>query len=238
MNETTLIIHPDFYSLLGGGERVAASTAEVLRNLGYKVSLVTRTPFRMDAAKDILGIDLGWISHLSFPSIRVPYGPMRYYGLLISARLCTAMIKRELIGTHPELEIVTDRPEYMLNHGRRKIIYFHEVSSPHVHSRKAYRSIVWPADRYMIEKINSHADALVTSGLYLKEAIKKYYYRPTFVIPPPVRTSMFEISANGSKDPRMVITVGRISRYKRLELVLQLAVLLPAYEFYICGTLA
>src|SRR5438093_13575167 len=64
----------------------------------------------------------------SFQRIKVPYNPLKDYVLPISARVCSAIIKCEVIGTHPEIEIEMHRPEYMVNPGRQKIVHFHEVA--------------------------------------------------------------------------------------------------------------
>src|SRR5689334_2987695 len=65
--QKTAAVYDRWFFTLGGGEQVAFAYAEVLRNLGYKTSILTHKEFNVEKAQSKMGVNLDNIEIIYLP---------------------------------------------------------------------------------------------------------------------------------------------------------------------------
>ncbi len=83
---------------------------------------------------------------------------------------------------------------------------------------------------------NNGVDHIVGCSSFVRRRILKCWRLPATVIHPPVRTALPRPIADEPRQPRRLVTVGRLIGYKNVALMLEAMRLLPEHELMVVGT--
>lgn len=230
-----LFVHPRL-SVMGGGERVAIhSIKEALRE-GHEVYLACEK-FDVEAFEDFFGVEglFKDVTILNFPpfkpSVRrmVLYQRLIYYqrqmGKILSEnRNFDFVFNSAEIANHP----VARTPSGMYCYFPE---YFSHLESNGFHGLwQAYYLPVRSFYRFKAQRI----EQLLSVSNFTRDYVKQLWGREARTLYPPCPIEQYR-NLNGSKE-NLVITIGRVSPEKRMELFLEIARGLPAINFAIIGS--
>ena len=231
---TACVVHNTLNSA-GGGEKVCLEVIRVLKNLGFRVILLTVDRTDWERLKHVFG------ENLIRPDEEHYLMSRRIMFLGIYLRLMTATLVKKwknkcdlVINTHGDVLPVSS-----------DIIYMHFPTFAILHENpvnaKYSRSVFWRLYFQPYERIQQHLvkrmtwKILVTNSEYSREIIKKYVGADAVVIYPPVDVKDFlGVSANTDR-ANEVVSCGRFTPEKNYELVLEVAEHLPHINFTIIG---
>lgn len=229
-----LVIHP-FMRVLYGAERVCLNLIKALLEENIEVGLIT------DAKKiEDLGRSIG-LTGLN-KVIKIPYiqPPIEINKFVLYQRIIWKEISKRLIKLNKfndsEMEFLTLDPIFLFGVGKKKIAYIHypefllhqEIASSKF--KKIWRLYYIPSIKYIRNQINK-IDLLICNSNFTKFAILKKWGRHAEVVYPPVDVETIKPSLK--KD--FVVTVGRFSKEKNYETIINVAKLLPNTKFFIIG---
>ncbi len=237
-----LVVHP-YLDIYGGGERVCHNVIKTLVANGQSVELLT---FDFDAARyrDIVGEDfpkevvvhsLGrrievkppftiYKRHRNFVKLLKHYRGQLQYDYLFSTQSSSPF-----------------EPVF-LNEAKKNIAYVHfpEIHYDYDHSRLKRKVYLWLFKRWVEQGIGK-LDMVFCNSNYTKENIVQYWKSRCAIDPivvyPPVNLDRFWSDKPLAKRRKRVVYVARFIAAKRHEIMKQLAVDLPAFEFVSVGGL-
>ena len=230
------IVHNSM-NITGGGERLAMAVLEALKELGYRVTLITTEPTNWEKVDRVYG---GRAPRPDEEFSVLPF-PVRTFGIYM--RLLTALgllAKRKecdlTINTHGDvLPLSTD------------IVYMHfptfAVLRESPSNAKYSKSLFWRLYFAPYEIIQSLLakrmswKILLTNSEYSRDVIRKYVGADALVVYPPVNIDEFLEASKTPPEERedIVVACGRFTPEKRHDFVLEVAEHLPDVEFHIVG---
>ena len=239
---TYLIVHP-YLDIYGGGERVCHNVIKMLVENGQNVELLT---FDFDAGRyrDIVGEDfpkevvvhsLGrrievkppftiYKRHRNFVKLLKQYRSQLQYDYLFSTQSSSPF-----------------EPVF-LNKAKKNLAYVHfpEIHYDYDHSRLKRKVYLWLFKRWVEQGIDK-LDMVFCNSNYTKENIVRYWkshgVKDPVVVYPPVNLDRFWSDKPLVQRRKRVVYVARFIVAKRHEIMKQLAVDLPAFEFMSVGGL-
>lgn len=229
------IIHQSL-NAVGGGERVAIAIIDLLRELKYRVRLITLEPTDWSKVGQAYGDNIPRpheeFSILPF-TLTKPGMYMRFLVLLSIAakRRCDLVI-----NTHGDVLPVSADIVYM--HFPMFAVLRESLSSigyPASMLRKIYLETYVAMQKFLTRHMKWKV--LVTNSEYSRAAIRKFLGSDSIVVYPPVRIEEFLAAGNTptSKRRDIVVSCGRFTPEKRYEFVLEVTEQLPDIEFHIVG---
>jgi glycosyltransferase involved in cell wall biosynthesis len=239
---TYLVVHP-YLDIYGGGERVCHNVIKTLVANGQNVELLT---FDFDAARyhDIVGEDfpkevvvhsLGrrievkppftiYKRHRNFVKLLKQYRSQLQYDYLFSTQSSSPF-----------------EPVF-LNKAKKNLAYVHfpEIHYDYDHSRLKRKVYLWLFKRWVEQGIDK-LDMVFCNSNYTKKNIVRYWkshgVEDPVVVYPPVNLDRFWSDKPLVQRRKRVVYVARFIVAKRHEIMKQLAVDLPAFEFMSVGGL-
>jgi glycosyltransferase involved in cell wall biosynthesis len=239
---TYLVVHP-YLDIYGGGERVCHNVIKTLVANGQNVELLT---FNFDAARyhDIVGEDfpkevvvhsLGrrievkppftiYKRHRNFVKLLKQYRSQLQYDYLFSTQSSSPF-----------------EPVF-LNKAKKNLAYVHfpEIHYDYDHSRLKRKVYLWLFKRWVEQGIDK-LDMVFCNSNYTKKNIVRYWkshgVEDPVVVYPPVNLDRFWSDKPLVQRRKRVVYVARFIVAKRHEIMKQLAVDLPAFEFMSVGGL-
>ncbi len=219
--------------LAGGGDVFVVYLLRALKELGHEVVFATTRPTNWEPIER----SLGWVFRpdeerklMIMPDV----GGFRLYRNLLPAPL-VEKLKRDC-------NITLDA--YGLNLlWNLDIAYLHTPPTKDEldakYSRSIYSKLYYRIYRYLSDgKLRRLKTKVLTNSEYSRQIIWETLGINSQVIYPPVDTGLYsKLATNESRD-NVVLTVGRYTWERRLELVADLAALIPEAEFHIVGTTA
>ena len=232
----SVVVHPDT-SILGGGEIVCALVIRALSNLGYETQLATET-LGGGVVKDLVHDSTGrTLDLLSMRQRSLPF--LATYLRLLSARVNLASLR----STEADLIISTQAllPMPHLREGQRHVLYVHYPAMRTLEAtqdsllRNAYLT---PARMYLEGHLRG-VDIMLCNSLFTKQAILRYWGEfsppdPHVVYPSSLRH--FDPSAGFQNRGRRCVYVGRLTPFKRHEVMKELAASLRDTDFVSAGS--
>ncbi len=204
------VCRPQVPFVYGGAEVVADQLVDELRVRGHEAELVS-IPFRWEPGTHVLDQALVW-------------------------RLL------DLTGTAAkpvELAIATKFPSYGIRHPNKVVWLVHQFRQAYDFDRGEFRqfseSPVDRATRLGVERFDAatlaEARKIFTISGNVAERLKRYSGFDAQVLPPPPQTLDYRTEGY---DP-FVLSVNRLDRYKRIDLLIEAAKLDPALRLVIVG---
>ncbi len=239
---TFLVVHP-YLDIYGGGERVCHSVIKTLVAHGQKVELLT---FDFDSGRyrDIVGEDLPkdvvihplgkrtqeeppftiYKRHRNFAKLLKKYRNQLKYDYLFSTQSSSPF-----------------EPVF-LNKAKKNLAYVHFPEIHYDYSRGTMkRKLYLWLFKYWVEQGIDKLDMVFCNSNYTKEAIQRYWgshgVKEPIVVYPAVNLDKFWCDKPLADRKKRVVYVARFIPAKRHEILKQLAVDLPDFEFVSIGGL-
>jgi glycosyltransferase involved in cell wall biosynthesis len=239
---TFLVVHP-YLDIYGGGERVCHSVIKTLVAHGQKVELLT---FDFDSGRyrDIVGEDLPkdvvihplgkrtqeeppftiYKRHHNFAKLLKKYRNQLKYDYLFSTQSSSPF-----------------EPVF-LNKAKKNLAYVHFPEIHYDYSRGTMkRKLYLWLFKYWVEQGIDKLDKVFCNSNYTKEAIQRYWgshgVKEPIVVYPAVNLDKFWCDKPLADRKKRVVYVARFIPAKRHEILKQLAVDLPDFEFVSIGGL-
>jgi alpha-1,2-mannosyltransferase len=232
-----LIVHPRL-SVKGGGERVAIhSIKEALRE-GHEVYLACEE-FDVDDFEDFFGVQglFKEVRILTYP----PFRPLVRRFVLYQRLFYHQRQLRHILSKNPKFDIVLNTAEVANQPATKshtiQYCYFPEYFS-HLESNSVHRlweTYYFPAKVFYRSRVG-HTEQLLAVSNFTRSFVRDLWHRDSTTLYPPCPVDLYE-DLNGPKKD-LVITVGRISPEKRMEIFLEIARRLPRLRFAIIGSVA
>lgn len=215
---------------LGGGERLLVATIEAFKEAGWEVTLATVEPTDWELVSRVWGKVVRPDKEITLLPFKV-----RAFGIY-TRQLTTLMIsqlkrKHDLVfNTHGDVVVAESDITYM--HFPTFVMWGQSYTK--------YESGFWRlyfTPHYALQKklIRRHIRALLlTNSRFSKHVIRKAVGKNSIVVHPPVDVRCLNL--NGKRED-VVVSIGRFSKEKRYEFVLEVAERVPNVEFHICGSL-
>jgi glycosyltransferase involved in cell wall biosynthesis len=217
-----LLVTPRYYPNIGGVEYVVKSTAERLAALGHETTVVTGDP-KADKPleEEINGVHvIRWPTWAPSGAYHIPKKRDQLRNLL--QRLLNDADAVHIHSAHAVLTV------WAAVAARRIDPDVRIVFTPHYHGtgHSALRRLLWvPWRRYVAHAVEA-ADAIHAVSPREAELIKSHYPQSrgkTVVIPNGVEEDVFSHRWRGA-DSDYMMYAGRVEKYKRLEVAVDLAV--------------
>jgi glycosyltransferase involved in cell wall biosynthesis len=219
-----VIAHPHV-TYPGGATAVALETGARLANRGHEVHLVSLRNLR-ELTERFGGIQ--------FHDLRGPLSSELRYWLQLP--IYQARFDAIVDAVSPDVILAHAFPAnyWAFVHRLRKnavpcVWYCHEPSA-FVHDWRVIRGVPWPMQAavlaanpflQLVDRILARsADQIVTNSSYTAERIRRIYGRRASVAEPGVDATRF---GAGRRKERLVLCVGRLTRFKRFDIVLHAA---------------
>ncbi|PUA32107.1 MAG: hypothetical protein B9J98_04460 [Candidatus Terraquivivens tikiterensis] len=217
----------------GGGDVFVVYLLRALKELGHEVVLATTKPTEWDAIRR----SLGWVFKPDEErrlTVMPDVGGLRLYRNLLPAPL-VRKLKKDCDVTFDAygLNILWDLDVAYL-HTPPTRDELDAKYSRSVHARLYYRVYELLAGR-RLRKLKTR---VLTNSEYSRRIIKETLGIDSRVIYPPVDTELYSKLATNEAREDIVLTVGRYTWEKKLELVPELAALVPEADFHIVGSTA
>jgi alpha-1,2-mannosyltransferase len=230
-----LLVHPRM-SVMGGGERVAIhSIKEALRE-GHEVYLATEK-FDVDGFEDFFGVQglFKDVRMSTYPQFR----PVVRKAVLYQRLIYNQLRLRKILSKGPRFDLILNTAE-VANQPATTVssiqyCYFPEYFS-HLESGSArglWDLYYWPARTFYRERVN-RIDCLLAVSDFTRGFVRELWGRDSTTLYPPCPIDLYK-NLKGPKDD-LVITVGRISPEKRMNLFLEIAMKLPSVKFVVIGS--
>jgi glycosyltransferase involved in cell wall biosynthesis len=239
---TFLVVHP-YLDIYGGGERVCHSVIKTIVAHEQKVELLTfdfdsgryRNIVGEDLPKDVVIHSLGkrtqekppftiYKRHRNFAKLLKKYRNLLKYDYLFSTQSSSPF-----------------EPVF-LNKAKKNIAYIHFPEIHYDYSRGTMkRKLYLWLFKYWVEQGIDKLDMVFCNSNYTKEAIQRYWgshgVKEPIVVYPAVNLDKFWCNKPLADRKKRVVYVARFIPVKRHEILKQLAVDLPDFEFVSIGGL-
>ncbi|MGE5532743.1 MAG: glycosyltransferase family 4 protein [Bacillota bacterium] len=239
---TYLVVHP-YLDIYGGGERVCHNVIKTLVAHGQNVELLT---FDFDPSRyhDIVGE--GFPKEVIIHSLGRRIGVKPPFTIYKRHRNFVKLLKRYRSQLHYDYLVSTQssspfEPSF-LNKAKKNIAYVHfpEIHYDYDHARLKRKVYLW-LFKHWVEQGIDKLDMVFCNSNYTKENIVRYWkshgVKDPVVIYPPVNLDSFWSDKPLAERRKRVVYVARFIAAKRHEIMKQLAVDLPAFEFVSIGGL-
>ncbi|AWR97825.2 glycosyltransferase [Acidianus sulfidivorans JP7] len=239
------VYHHSFI-VLGGSERVAVSVISVLKYLGYKVRLVT-SYFDKEKVKK-------WDKNFIEPDeVVIKKSPIKigWYNALYFSLLTKPGNSISTIGdiTHSDFSYIHFPFSLSNNLGKMGIsdeVYYRKMNLPggyfsekfkfHFIPYKYAQSFYSTPYKYAYKLFFRNSKSRLLANSSWTGKILEYSGYSYTVLYPPVDVEKFlSIKSDKKRDPKLVISIGRVSPEKNLENLLYVASKLKEYKFVILG---
>jgi glycosyltransferase involved in cell wall biosynthesis len=239
---TFLVVHP-YLDIYGGGERVCHNVIKALVAHGQKVELLT---FDFDPVRyhDIVGEDFPKRVAVHSMGKRIEVSPP--FTIYKRHRNFVKLLKKYRNNLQYDYLFSTQSSSpfepVFLDKAKKNIAYVHfpEIHYDYSHSRFKRRLYLWLFKRWVEQGIDK-LDIVFCNSNYTRETIirfwKKHSVKDPLVVYPPVNLEKFWSEKPLAQRRKRVTYVARFIPVKRHEIIKQLAVDLPAYEFVSVGGL-
>jgi len=227
------VIHNTLNSV-GGGERVCLSVIEVLKSMGFNVTLITAEPTNWNYVEEIVGYTVR-------PDREISVLPFKVRLFSIYTRLLTFLKLKGIRGRY-DLTVNTHGDILPIP---LDIVYMHYPTfillKENPVNVKYSKSIFWRAYFTPYEKLQNNLtdkikhSIVITNSEYSREAIKRYLGVNAIVIHPPIDIERFLKASENKVREKRVILCGRYTPEKNFEFALIVARELPHVEFTIIG---
>jgi glycosyltransferase involved in cell wall biosynthesis len=217
-----LLVTPSYYPNIGGVEYVVKSTAERLAAAGHKTTVVTGDPRaekpREEEINDVYVIR--WPTWAPSGAYHIPKKRNQLRNLL--QKLLSDADAVHIHSAHAVLTVWAAAAARRINPDVRIVF------TPHYHGtgHSALRRLLWiPWRRYVARAVEA-ADAIHAASPREAALIKSHYPQSrgkTVVIPNGVEEDVFGYKWRGA-DSDYMMYAGRVEKYKRLEVAVDLAV--------------
>jgi len=216
-----LLATPSYYPNIGGVEYVVKSTAERLAALGHETTVVTSDP-KTDKPREeeINGIRvIRWPTWAPSGAYHIPRMRSQLRNLL--RKLLRAADAVHIHSAHAVLTVWAAAAARRINPDVRIVF------TPHYHGtgHSALRRLLWiPWRRYVARAVEA-ADAIHAVSPREAQLLKSHYPQAsgkTVVIPNGVEEDIFSHRWRGA-DSDYMMYAGRVEKYKRLEVAVDLA---------------
>lgn len=243
--KSILIAHA-FFDIVGGGERLALELARALSEAGYDVEFVT-TAVDYDKIKRIFGYD----PREKFTFHVVPSGIakgiegvlkgrfVRLRRLMAYKRFFKHFIDRYI----EEYALVIDTQSNLPSGADISYIHFPAlldfIETSRTHRGLHWLLYDWIVNRYGEWFLKRRTGLVLTNSTWTASKIYRAYHVVPQVVYPPVNIEEFQRYCEEHGCPhneRIVVTVSRFTPEKHLERIVDLAKLLPKYQFMIIGS--
>jgi len=222
-------------SVIGGGERLALDMYRALRDLGHEVDLYT-TRFD-ERAWQVLTSDIDNIQRPIVVGVPLIFKFFDRTAMLRKLLVTSYLVRR--LRPHYDLVIETQigvplrwmdtayvhfpLVEILRSVGNERRLRLHE---------KAYDLfVIW----LMISVLIDTSRPVMTNSTWTAKYVRRAYGSPrVYVVHPPVNVE--ELSSIGDDRSKVVLTVSRIDRGKRVIEIPNIARLVPEAEFYLVGS--
>ncbi len=237
-----LVVHP-YLDIYGGGERVCHNVIKTLVNQSQKVELLT-FDFNHNRYCDIVGEDLPpqvtvhslgkrtqekppftiYKRHRNYVKLLKKYRSQLQYDYLFSTQSSSPF-----------------EPTF-LNKAKKNIAYVHFPEIHYDYNQGSFkrRLYLW-LFKHWVEQGIDKLDMVFCNSIYTKNTMLKLWKRHGVVDPivvyPPVNLERFWCNTPLSQRKKRVVYVARFIHAKRHEILKQLAMNLPEYEFVSVGGL-
>jgi len=224
--EFTLFHHS--FEVLGGSERVAVAVLNVMKDLGYQVTLVTLSEINKEKIKkwDPNFIDPDKIIIKKFPLKFGNYKAL-YLSLMTKKERSFSTIGDITWSDYSYIHFpwsLTDNLKYIDNYykyesyiGNRKLRMYY-LPYKYIH-------------RFLFRKSKTK---LLANSNWTRKILEISGYRAETLYPP-VDISRIKIKS-ANRDPKLVVYVGRISPEKNIENIIEVAKRMKDYKFIILGS--
>ena len=235
-----ILVHHSF-SALGGAELVAIATMEALREMGFKIDLVTITRPQAAAVKKVFNVDL------EVEAIKSMLPPNANYKRSLYSQLLLQLLTIPLALSIKADVIINTQADLPLPYLRRKtpaISYVHFPYMPKLQSMNDYpsryqRSSLRKLYYASYNVISSLVGALsiltlkrsivITNSEFSKKTIECIVPEShPIIVRPPVDTTLFADALGSSYRENKVLVLGRIAPEKQLETAIEVCRLLDA----------
>ncbi len=221
---------------MGGGERVAIhSVKEALRE-GHEVYLATEK-FDVDRFEDFFGVQ-GLFKDVRFFTYE-PFRPLVKKAVLYQRLVYNQLRLRSILSKAPAFDLVLNTAEVANQPATRvasvQYCYFPEYFS-HLESwtgNELWEAYYWPAKVFYHERVE-RIDRLLAVSNFTRGFVRQLWGRDSTTLYPPCPIDLYKHLPGPKED--LVITVGRISPEKRMDLFVQMARSLPEIKFAIIGS--
>jgi glycosyltransferase involved in cell wall biosynthesis len=239
---TFLVVHP-YLDIYGGGERVCHNVIKTLVTHGQNVELLT---FDFDAARyrDIVGEEFP--SEVAVHSLgkRIEVEPP--FTIYKRHRHFVKLLKKYKDQLDYDYLFSTQSSSpfepVFLNKAKKNIAYVHfpEIHYDYARSGLKRKVYLWLFKRWVEQGIGK-LDMVFCNSNYTKETIERYWkshgVKDPIVVYPAVNLDKFWSKKPLAQRRKRVVYVARFIPVKRHEILKQLAIDLPSYEFVSVGGL-
>ena len=230
-----LVVHPRL-SVMGGGEQVAIHSIKEALTEGHDVYAVTEH-FDVRTFEDFFGVQ-GLFENVRMLTY-APFRPLSHRAVLYQRLAYNQTQIRRILSNSPEFDLVLNTAE-IANQPTTKCPsvqycyfpeYFRHMGSDS--SSRLWGLYYWPARVFYRSRVNT-VDCLLAVSDFTRDVVRKIWGRESTTLYPPCPIEPYK-SLHVSKED-LVVTVGRVSPEKRMELFLEIARKLPTVHFAIIGS--
>jgi len=225
-----LLLHHSL-NTAGGGEKVCLATVEALDEAGHEIILATADKIDWEKVERYYGRRFHVDERQIVPSwFRLPGSYRRL------ATFCSTDLRREAdltINMHGDIMLTLCDVTYV----HIPTFALREATG------RSSESLLWqfylaPYEliQRMLAKRYFQKTFILTNSTYLQKIIEESIGKRSTVVYPPVNVSGFFAPVNKKRD-NIVVSCGRFSFEKRLDLIPDIAVLCPKAKFYIMGSI-
>ncbi len=228
--------------MIGGGERLVLSMGHALREAGHDVTLATIQGVNWAEAQRVFGMrrEVQERRLISLPAL-LPYTyqiPLSLTRFQYISREYDLTINTQGESVPAPADILYLQGGFMFTIRRHSDIYDYWRSIYPWWHYAAYRAYFTPYSWFFDRKLDATIESsstLLTNSAYSARIVElETGHRPE-VLYPPVDIERFATPPYPQKD-RLVVTVGRFSPDKKLEIIPRVARLCPDYVFCVVGT--
>lgn len=256
-----VLIYPSFETL-GGGERLAITAIEALREMGFEVCLITLHRPRINVINRLFDTDIkiDKVKSVFVSQVDCQRWPihLQIAPVLMTLLLC-ATTKADLILNAKGETILpwfSLSAPYSTFNSAPLVTYIHqppvhELQSDNEYTPKYAKSFVWKVyfTSYrlifgrilnLLEKLAIHKSTILTNSNFTKRKIKSLYDKvEPIVCRPPVDIDKFAQVLDSKQREDRILVVSRIDPLKQLEKTIEIVKLLPKnIKCTIVGTLS
>ena len=226
-----LVVHHSL-NTVGGAERLCLNVMEALKGAGHKVTLASLEKPDWGRVRRAFGRSVEVESRYVLPF------RLRMFG--IYQRPLTGLVAQALRGGADM--IVNTHGDLMPCHADLTYMHYPVLALGLERGSKYTSSPFWRlyftpyelSQRVMLRMFLKRG-VIATNSTFSAEAVRKFLGVPAVVVHPPVDVETFHVER--SKDPRLVLTVGRYSPEKRFDLVPRVARRCRGLRFIVAGSL-